>query len=79
MVVVTCPEFWHGRAAGFPGPHPIHIISEVDKQTHSYTYHIENCTYSFTFGTFYLFIYYFSHFTYSYTVLSKKDTQLIYV
>ena len=34
---VTCHDFGYGRAAGVPGPHPIHILGEVKKQTHSYT------------------------------------------
>ena len=29
-------------------PHPIHLLGEVKKQTHSYTSHIENCTHSYT-------------------------------
>ena len=45
---VTCHDFWYGRAAWVPGPHPIHKLGEVKKkQTHSYTYHIENCTHSY--------------------------------
>ena len=45
---LTCHGFWYGRAAGVPGPHPIHILGEVKKQTYSYTFHSENCTHSYT-------------------------------
>ena len=46
--LVTWPVFWYGRAADVPGLHPIHILGEVKKQTHSYTLHSENCTHSYT-------------------------------
>ena len=31
---VTCHDFGYGRGDGVPGPHPIHILGEVKKQTH---------------------------------------------
>ena len=45
----TCHGFGYGCAAGVPGPHPIHIHGKVKKQTHSYTFHNENCTHSYTY------------------------------
>ena len=35
---VTCHDFSYGCAAGAPGPHPLHMLDEVKKQTNSYTF-----------------------------------------
>ena len=35
---VTCHDFSYGCAAGAPGPHPLHMLGEVKKQTNSYTF-----------------------------------------
>ena len=45
---LTYHDFGYGRATGVPGPHPIHILGEVKKHTHSYTSHSENnyCTHN---------------------------------
>ena len=59
---VTCLDFWYGRAAGVPGPHPIHILSLVKNLTHSYTYSCKTGTYPYT---------NFTHFTKSYTFWVK--------
>ena len=45
---VTCHDFGNGRAVGVPGSHPIYILGEVKKHTHSYTSHSENCTHSYS-------------------------------
>ena len=47
---VTCHDLGYGHAAGVPEPHPIHILGEVKKHTHSYTSHSEKS---------YPFIYFF--------------------
>ena len=58
----------YGRAAGVPRPQPIHILVEVEKDTHLYTSHSENYTHSYTIFEFYPFIYF----------LDEKDNPLIY-
>ena len=42
------PWFRYRRAAGVPGPHPIHILGEVKKHTRSYTSQSENYTHSYS-------------------------------
>ena len=42
-------DFGYGRAAGVPGPNPIHILVEVEKHNISYTSHSEKCTNSYPF------------------------------
>ena len=45
---VTCQDFRYRHVAGVPGPHPIHKKAKGKKKTRSYTYHSENCIYSYT-------------------------------
>ena len=47
-VGVTCYDFGYRRVAGVPGLHPIHILGEVKKHTHSFTSNSKNCSHSYT-------------------------------
>ena len=65
---LTCYDFRYGRATAVPGLHPIHILGKGKTHTHSYTYHSENCTYSYT----------IFHNLPIHILFGKKDTPAIY-
>ena len=69
---ITCHDFRYRRAAGVPGPHPIHILGEVKKKQTHWLYFPYRKVYPF------IYMYYFSYFTNSYTFWVKKiPAQLI--